>query len=248
MPPELIDLVKAFLDHPAMLWGGALAVTLGASVLVRAQLIHVGLNQLKLPGAERIDLADLGAALAFWLTGLACAGLLVEPDPRLTVILPLFGLALRAAEAGLVLCAIAWALSALTASSQDAGQEARQQSETLRQVGVVLGAAVVVAVLSGSDWLPLFLLGALVATAIWLARDQPARTGLFGWFQDVVAGLRLRESWGEGGEVEAEGRSLLLTGPIGWERTPVREGGEDRSLSNRELARLIATLDRPRPI
>jgi len=240
MPPELLDLLKTVLSHPFFLGGGALALSFAASVLVRSQLTHAGFTSLKLPGLDRLDWASVGGMLAFWVTGLVCAGLMVPQEPLLTLILPLFGVAVKATEAGLVLIVVAWALTAL---GPDDERKQGEQARKLRQVGVVLGAFVAVAVLSGAAWIPLLLLGALVATVIWLARDPSARTGLSGWVQDIAAGLRLRERWGEGGEIVAEGRTLVLTGPMGLGDTPIREGSEVSRVRNRELARLIATQD-----
>lgn len=241
MPPELLDLLKTVIGHPFFLGGGALALSSAASVLVRSQLTHAGFTSLKLPGVERLDWASLGGMLAFWVVGLVCAGLLVPQEPLNTLVLPIFGLAVRACEAALVLIVVAWALTALGPDDEDRSADAREQARRLGQVGVALGAFVTVAVLSGSGWIPLLLLGSLVATVIWLARDPSARTGLAGWVQDVAAGLRLREQWGEGGELQAEGRTLVLTGPMGLGDTPIREGGDESRVRNRELARLIAT-------
>ncbi len=232
-PSELLEL----LTHPGVLAAGLAALSWGVSIFVKAQATHVGLEALDLPGLERLHWPTALGALAFWVCLTGGAGLLVTEQTQLAFIEPLFGLTLRLMEAALVLGLVAWVVQAVGKGDRDAA--ARERADQVRTWGVVLGAVVAAATVTGTGWLSLVFLLALLGAAIWILRDGEARAGLFGWLRDVVAGLRLREHWGEGGEIFAEGRRVLLTGPVGLSATPVDDDGRGRQLRNRELLELV---------
>lgn len=236
MPPELLDLLKTLLGHPVVLGAWVLVGAWLGGFLAKAQLTHAGLDHLKLPGVERLDWATLGGAAVFWLVAGIGAGLLVPETALISLVLPVFGLLIKACEVGLVLGVAAWVVQSL--SDPEAPDAARERRVRTGSVG--LAGFVAVALITGSGWIPLLLLAATLALVIWLARDPAARTGLMSWVQDIAAGLRLRGGWGEGGEVHVDGRTLVLTGPVGLGETPYAEAGAAGRLRNRELAALVA--------
>jgi hypothetical protein len=243
MPPELTALYQAMIANPFVLGGGVLFGAGLAAFLAKAQLTHSGLEHLSLPGLERLDWPTLGAALAFWFASAIGLAILVPERLLEPVLLPIFGLLLKLAEAGLVLGVVAWALQALRIDEDRRDSQAQEHLARLRSVGVGLGGFVTVAVVTGSGWIPLLLVGTIVLGVVWLFRDAQARTGIWGWIQDIQAGLRLREHWSEGGQVAADGRVVLLTGPVGLGDTPILEKGEPSRLRNRDLAALVAQLE-----